>query len=49
MSSEKKFDLNYLYVQLLSVYEKSPELDMDSYVRAYTEFNKYFIISKKIT
>lgn len=40
MSSEKKFDLDYLHVQLKSVYEKSSDLDMDSYIKAYTEFNK---------
>lgn len=39
-SSGKKFDLEYLYKQLMNVYEESPDLDMDSYIKAYTEFNK---------
>ncbi|XP_057365770.1 ceramide-1-phosphate transfer protein-like [Daphnia carinata] len=41
-SPEKKFDLDYLHVKLSAVYEKSPRLDMDSYINAYTEFNKFF-------
>jgi hypothetical protein len=41
-SPEKKFDLHYLHAQLSAVYEKSSKLDMDSYIKAYTEFNKYY-------
>ena len=37
----KKFDLEYLFVEMSSCYEKSDHLDMDSYLRAYAEFNKY--------
>ena len=47
MSSEKKFDLHNLHVQLTSVYEKSPKLDMDAYINAYAEFNKYFNSTQK--
>ena len=38
--SAKKFDLVNLQLQLTAVYEKSPKLDMDSYIKAYAEFNK---------
>lgn len=41
-SSNKKFDLQYVQKQLATCYEKSPKLDMDSYIKAYTEFNKFF-------
>lgn len=41
-SPEKKFDLHYLHVQLSAVFKKSSKLDMDSYIKAYTEFNKFF-------
>nr|CAH0099988.1 unnamed protein product [Daphnia galeata] len=41
-SPEKKFDLQYLHVQLSAVFKKSSKLDMDSYIKAYTEFNKFF-------
>jgi hypothetical protein len=41
-SPEKKFDLQYLHVQLSAVYEKTHKLDMDSYIKAYNEFNKYY-------
>ena len=40
-SNNKKFDLQYVQKQLATCYEKSPKLDMDSYIKAYTEFNKY--------
>ena len=40
-SSNKKFDLQFVQKQLAACFEKSPKLDMDSYIRAYTEFNKY--------
>lgn len=43
-SSEKKFDLDYLHIKLSAVYEKSSRLDMDSYINAYIEFNKYYLI-----
>jgi len=36
----KKFDLNFLYVQLTTCYEKTIQMDMDSYILAYTEINK---------
>jgi len=38
----KKFDLNFLYVQLTTCYEKTIQMDMDSYILAYTEINKFF-------
>ncbi|EFX74206.1 hypothetical protein DAPPUDRAFT_231317 [Daphnia pulex] len=41
-STEKKFDLQYLHVQLSAVYENTHKLDMDSYIKAYNEFNKFF-------
>jgi len=41
-SRNKKFDLLFVQKQLSACYEKTPKLDMDSYIKAYTEFNKFF-------
>ena len=36
----KKFDLTLVLTQLTTCYEKTKQLDMDSYILAYAEFNK---------
>lgn len=36
----KRFDLNYVCMQLTTCYQKTIQLDMDSYILAYAEFNK---------
>jgi len=38
----KRFDLNYVCMQLTTCYQKTIQLDMDSYILAYAEFNKFF-------
>jgi len=38
----KKFDLTLVLTQLTTCYEKTKQLDMDSYILAYAEFNKFF-------
>ena len=42
-TNAKRFDLNAVYTHLTACYEKSDKLDLDSYILAYHEFNKYFI------
>ena len=37
---EKNFDLDFVFSELTACYEKTKSLDMDSYIKFYSEFNK---------
>jgi len=41
---EKNFDLDFVFSELTACYEKTKSLDMDSYIKFYSEFNKFFTL-----